>query len=81
MPWATGIMIYVVLWWLVLFAVLPLRVEIPDQVPVGQATSAPVNPRILWKAGLTSVIAALLWGLVFWLAVYDPLGFDFLGSQ
>ena len=81
MTWATGIMVYVVLWWLVWIAVLPLRVEIPNRVPTGQATSAPVNPRLGWKAALTTGIAAMLWGLAFWLAVYDPLGFDFLGSR
>jgi predicted secreted protein len=81
MTWVTGVMVYVVLWWLVLFTVLPLRVEVPDRVPVGQATSAPANPRLLWKAGLTRLIAAVLWGVVWWLAVYDPFGFDFLGTQ
>jgi predicted secreted protein len=78
MPWATGIMVYVVLWWLVLFAVLPLRVRIPDQVPTGQATSAPDNPRLLWKAGVTTAIAAMLWLVIWWLVSYDPFGFDFL---
>lgn len=81
MTWVTGIMVYVVLWWLVLFTVLPLRVEVPDRVPMGQATSAPANPRLLWKAGLTSLIAAVLWGVVWWLVAYDPFDFDFLGAQ
>jgi predicted secreted protein len=76
MGWATAIMVYVVLWWLAWFAVLPLGVRIPEEVPYGQATSAPENPRLLWKAGLATVIAALLWALVFWLVVYDPLGLD-----
>lgn len=81
MNWATGVMVYVVLWWLAWFAVLPLRIQIPDQVPLGQATSAPENPRLLWKAGLATVIAALLWALVLWLVVYDPLGFDLMETQ
>ncbi|MBM3549784.1 MAG: DUF1467 family protein [Alphaproteobacteria bacterium] len=78
---ATGIMVYVVLWWLVWFAVLPIGVRVPEDVPLGQATSAPENPRLLWKAGLTTLIAAVLWGVVFWLVVYDPLGLDLRETQ
>ena len=59
---ATGIMVYVVVWWLAWFAVLPIGVRVPDHIPTGQATSAPENPRLLWKAGLATVIAALLSG-------------------
>lgn len=81
MTWATGIMVYVVVWWLGWFAVLPLRVEVPDQVPTGQATSAPENPRLLWKAGLATAIAAVLWALIYWLITYDPLGIDLMGSR
>jgi predicted secreted protein len=78
---ATGIMVYVVLWWLSWFAVLPLGVEIPDRVPDGQATSAPSNPRLAWKAGLATVIAAAFWGVVWWLVTYDPFGFDMIGRE
>ena len=81
MGWATGIMVYVVLWWLAWFAVLPIGVRVPDQVPTGQATSAPENPRLMLKAGLATAIAALLWVLVFWLIVYDPLGLDLRQTQ
>ncbi len=81
MTWVTGFMVYVVVWWLIWFAVLPLRIEIPDKVPTGQATSAPENPGLIWKAGLTTAIAALLLGLVYWLIVYDPLGIDLMGSR
>ncbi|MBM3534345.1 MAG: DUF1467 family protein [Alphaproteobacteria bacterium] len=76
MGWATGVMVYIVLWWLAWFAVLPIGVRVPDEVPTGHATSAPENPRLLWKAGLTTAIAAVLWLIVFWLVVYDPLGLD-----
>lgn len=78
---ATGIMVYVVVWWLAWFAVLPIGVRVPDHVPVGQATSAPENPRLLWKAGLATVIAAVLWGVIWWLIAYDPLGIDLIGSR
>ena len=42
MHWASGILVFVVLWWLVIFAVLPWGVRIPDKAEAGHADSAPV---------------------------------------
>lgn len=68
MSWYTGLMIYTTLWWCTLFTVLPIGVRTPEEagedgVP-GQASSAPVRPRLLFKAMLTTVIATVLF-LVF----------------
>ena len=81
MSWVTGVLVYVVLWWLVWFAVLPIGVRVPDQVEPGQATSAPENPRLWWKAGLASVITAVLWIVVYWLVVVDPFSVNLRNSQ
>ena len=42
---ATGIAVYFVIWWIVLFAVLPWGVKIPDNPERGHATSAPEKRR------------------------------------
>ncbi|MCK6452771.1 MAG: DUF1467 family protein [Alphaproteobacteria bacterium] len=57
----TGIMVYLVMWWTVLFAVLPWGNRPPDVVEKGHATSAPANPRLALKFAVTTVIAAVLW--------------------
>ncbi|MER2605614.1 MAG: DUF1467 family protein [Siculibacillus sp.] len=67
----TLIAIYFVVWWIVLFAILPLRVrtqaETGEVVP-GTPASAPERPRLLYKAGLTTIVAfvvtAGLWALI-----------------
>ncbi len=61
----TGIVVYVIIWWLVLLAVLPWGVRVPEETDKGFATSAPANPRLWLKAGVTSVIAAVLWAVVY----------------
>ena len=53
MTWVTGLATYFIIWWLVLFMVLPFGVKTPDRPEPGMATSA------------TTVIAALIWGIVF----------------
>ncbi|MDP6874956.1 MAG: DUF1467 family protein [Alphaproteobacteria bacterium] len=64
----TGILIYAVIWWLVLFMVLPFGVrtvrEEGGEVRQGEAASAPARPRIVLKMLVTTVISGLIMGLI-----------------
>ena len=63
------IAIYFVVWWVVLFAVLPFGVRTQadaGEVIAGTAASAPVRPMLLKKAIATSIVAMLG---AFWIAV------------
>ena len=67
MTWFTGTMVYVIIWWLVLFLVLPWGVHVPDEHEPGHATSAPAKPMMWRKALITTLIAAVFWGVAYWL--------------
>lgn len=67
MTWfATGVT-FVIVWWLVLFMVLPFGARPPDEVEPGMAPSAPARPRMGLKIAVTTVIAAALTALLMWL--------------
>ena len=57
----TGIVVYVITWWLVLFAVLPWGARPPDHVDTGHAPSAPAKPRLRLKFLVTTGVAAVVW--------------------
>jgi predicted secreted protein len=61
MSWATGVMVYLVIWWIILFAVLPLGVRRVEKPGPGQDPGAPERPQLVRKAIITSVVAAVLW--------------------
>ncbi|UYN93029.1 MAG: DUF1467 family protein [Enhydrobacter sp.] len=61
MGWATGITVYLVIWWTVLFAILPLGVRRVEKPGRGQDPGAPERPQLRRKAAITSVVAAVLW--------------------
>ncbi len=61
MSWATGLMVYLVIWWTILFAVLPLGVRRVEKPGRGQDPGAPERPQLLRKAVITSLVAAVLW--------------------
>jgi predicted secreted protein len=72
---ATGIAVYVVVWWIVLFAVLPWGVRPPETLVPGQADSAPENPRLLLKAAVTTVIAGVIWAGIYLVVRSDLISF------
>ena len=61
MSWATGLMVYLVIWWTMLFTVLPLGVRRVQNPGRGQDPGAPERPQLLRKAIITSLVAAVLW--------------------
>ena len=77
MKWTSAIAIYFIIWWLVLFAVLPFGVrnaaEAGEVVDGGNDEGAPVAHGLKWKAGVTTVVATLAFALVYWLLVNDVL--------
>ncbi len=74
----TLIAMYFVIWWICLFAVLPLRVrtqgETGEVVP-GTPASAPARPDLLLKAGITTVVAGVVLAGILWL-LGSGLGLD-----
>ncbi len=67
-PLPLALAIYVTIWWIVLFAVLPLGVrsaeEAGEERPEGTDPGAPVAPQLGKKAALTTVIAAVIFVMV-----------------
>ncbi len=75
MNWFTGVLVYVMIWWVVLFTVLPWGVRVPDEQEPGHATSAPAKPMIMRKFLVTTVIAAVLWALAYYLITSEVISF------
>ena len=61
MSWATGLMVYLVIWWTVLFAILPLGVKRVENPGRGQEHGSPERPQLVRKAVITTIVAAVLW--------------------
>jgi predicted secreted protein len=67
MNWLATALVFVIVWWLILFMVLPFGAAPPEEVEPGMASSAPAKPRIGLKLAITTVLAALLTALMVWL--------------
>jgi predicted secreted protein len=75
MNWVTGAAVYVCIWMVVLFAVLPWGITPASEVQPGTDPGAPADPRLLFKGLVTTAIATLLWIGFYLLATSDLISF------
>lgn len=68
------IAIFLLIWFVVLFAVLPWGVKQAIEPKPGHDPGAPTNPNIWRKALATTVISLLVWGVYYY--VTNVLGFS-----
>ena len=75
----TFIAIYFVVWWIVLFAVLPWGMHTQEEegeVTVGTPASAPANLRLVQKAVWTTIVSAILVAVVWGASAAFGLSLD-----
>lgn len=78
MSWVTGLLVYVMIWWVLFFMALPFGVRLEDEPEVGHATSAPRNPMLWRKALVTTLIAGVLWGVFYYVVSEGLISLDSL---
>ena len=83
MSLATALAIYFIIWWTVLFAVLPWSVRSQEEtgaVAKGTDPGAPAVPYLRGKLIWTSVIAALVFALWYVVYTYRLIGIEDLAA-
>lgn len=63
---ASGFLLYFMLWWIVLFTVLPLWTRRDESLIEGQDQGAPTRPYLWRKVLLTSLLTAVVWAGLVW---------------
>jgi len=78
MGWISGIVVYILIWWLVFFMSLPVGVtaqhEHEDGAVPGTPESAPVQPRIWWKALASALVAGVIFALYYYAQAHHWFG-------
>ncbi len=66
MPVVTAVAMYFVIWWIALFAVLPLGTRpVAEADPQSGWRGAPEKPQMLRKVLITTIVAAVIWGAIY----------------
>jgi predicted secreted protein len=69
MAWTTAAAIYFLIWWVVLFAVLPFGIRNPAEEGVtveaghdpGAPTALGMRKKLIWTTAITTVLFAVFW--------------------
>jgi predicted secreted protein len=84
MSWTTAAAIYFIIWWVVLFAVLPFGVrsasESGEAVEPGHDPGAPAMTGLKLKLVWTTLIAGVLFAICWVVYVYRLVSLDDLGT-
>lgn len=76
MTLTAGIAVYFVIWWVILFCVLPLNVQSQaekGEIVAGTEPGAPVAPQLLKKALITTAVSAVVFAGVYALWVWSEI--------
>jgi predicted secreted protein len=84
MAWTTAAAIYFVIWWVVLFTVLPFGVrnasESGEEVEAGNDPGAPTAPALKAKLVWTTIVATVVFAICWVVYVYRLVTLDDLGT-
>ena len=72
-----SIIVYVMIWWIIFFSVLPIGIQSNKEVfkekIEGMDPGAPKNPNIVKKFLLTTLITSLIFAVIYYLVEIDLL--------
>ena len=72
-----SIIVYVLIWWIIFFSVLPLGIQSNKEKfkenVVGVDPGAPINPKIGKKFLITTIITSLIFFVIYYLVEFNLL--------
>ena len=69
-----SVVIYVIIWWIVFFSLLPVDVNRYKDIKIkGEDTGSPENPKIAKKFIYTTIISSVLFLIIYYLVYYNYL--------
>ena len=71
----TNFILFILIWWIVFFISLPIKVSVPSQYEEGHASSAPIKSYIGLKFMITTAVSILI--MLFLLFIKFDLGVIF----
>ena len=69
-----SVVIYVIIWWIVFFSILPIDVNRKKNLKVeGEDPGSPENPKIIKKFIYTTIISTIVFLIIYYLVQYNYL--------
>ncbi len=76
-----GIVTFFMIWWTVIFAVLPWGVRHPEKPEKGMMSGAPLKPNFKKILLINTGVTFIIWLIVYLLAEYDVISFQRMADE
>jgi predicted secreted protein len=77
----SGILVYVLAWWMMFFCMLPFGIQSIEKPKDGSMPGAPVNPGLKLKIILATVLAAIVWLGIYLIVTSDLISFHDIAAK
>ncbi|MDX1922333.1 MAG: DUF1467 family protein [Alphaproteobacteria bacterium] len=77
----SGIVLFVIIWWVAIFAVLPWGVKHPTVQEKGMMPGTPVQPDMKKVVLRTTILTCILWLFVYALVQSDIISFSRMAKE
>ena len=77
----SGILVYVLVWWMVLFCTLPFGIQSIENPKGGTMPGAPINHGLKRKVIITSLISAVVWVGIYLIVKSDLISFHDMAQR
>lgn len=74
-------MVFVLIWWMVMFCVLPINIQSENKPRDGAMPGAPLNPDLKRKAIWTTGISVVIWLCIYGLIKAELVSFRDIASR
>ncbi len=69
----SGTVVFILIWWVVIFMTLPLKINRVEGEALGVDSGAPSKANIKFKLKLTTLISVIVWIIYYMLVEYEVL--------
>lgn len=72
----TGIVVFIIVWWMCLFIVLPIKIKRDKNNMAGNQVGAPEKANILWRFLATTLLACIFWVIIYFIQQNNLITFS-----
>lgn len=77
----SGIVVFVLIWWMVFFCSLPFGIQNIEKPTDGSMPGAPIDPGLKKKAIVATIISCVVWVIIYLIITSDLISFRAIAEK
>lgn len=77
----SAVLVYILIWWIVIFCVLPMNIQSIGKTDKGFMPGAPINPDLQKKLLITTIVSTVIWVAIYLVIKSNLISFHDMAMQ